>query len=61
MSGHKTPMSPDVMHTHVPNQTLKNIKVWCVDEGVLPPVTPINPYLGEGRKKLVTFYMPNHI
>ena len=52
MSGHETPMPPDVMHTpdatkevslETTNQTLKTVKFWCVDEGVLPPVTPINP------------------
>ena len=52
MSGHQTPMSPDVMHTpdaikevspETTNQTLKNVKFWCVDEGVLPPVTTLIP------------------
>ena len=55
MSGHETPVSPDLMHTpdatkevslETTNQTLINVKFWCVNEGVLPPMTPINPYLG---------------
>ena len=46
MSGHETPVSPDIMHTpdstkevslKTTNQTLKNVKFWCVDEGKLPP------------------------
>ena len=57
MSGNETPMSPVLMHTpdatkevslETTNRTLKNAKCWCVDEGALPPTTPINPYL-EGR------------
>ena len=60
MSGHDTPMFPDVMHTpdaikevllEITNQTLENVKFWCVDEGALPPVTPINPYLGRRAQK----------
>ena len=64
-------MSPDVMHTpdatkevslETTNRTLKNVKSWCVNKGVLPPATPINPYLGgRARKKSASFYMPNHI
>ena len=47
--------SSDTMHTpgvtqqilsEITNQKLKNVKFWCMDEGVLPPETPINPYLG---------------
>ena len=64
MSDHETPMSPDVMHTpdatkevslKTTNQTLKNIKIWCVSKGALPPVTPISPYLGGGHKKIGYF------
>ena len=44
------------------NWGLKNIKFWYVDEGALPPVTPINPYLGaNAQKKLATFYMSVHL
>ena len=52
MSGHETSMSPDLMHTPdatkevslETNRTLKNVKFWCVNEGALSPMTPINPY-----------------
>ena len=45
MSGHETPMSPDVMHKpdatkevclKITNQTLKMVRIWCADEVVLP-------------------------
>ena len=60
MSGHETPMSPDLMHTpdatkevslETTNQTLKKVKFWCVDKGALPPMTPVNPNLGGGHEK----------
>ena len=52
MSGNETPMSPDLMHTpdaikevslETTNQTLKNIKFWCVDEGHCPLQPPLIP------------------
>ena len=33
------------------NQNLKKVNFWCVDEGALPPTTPVNPYLGGMREK----------
>ena len=42
-------------------QNLKNIKFWCVDEGALPPVTPVNPYLGGGHEKYGPFLTPIHL
>ena len=56
MSAHKTPWFSGGMHTlgatqwippEIAIQNLKNIKFWCVNEGMLLPATPINPYLGE--------------
>ena len=33
-----------------------------MDEGALPPMTPINPYLGGNvRKKWATFYLSVHL
>ena len=55
MSGHETPRSFGGMHTpgvaqciapETANQLLKNGKFFGGDKGVLPPATPINPYLG---------------
>ena len=71
MSGHETPRSFGGMHTpgvalciapETANRLLKNGKFFGGDEGALPPVTPINPYLG-GRhaKKWATFLKPSHI
>ena len=37
--------------SEIANQKLKNIKFWCMDEGALPPVTPVNPYLGANVQK----------
>ena len=38
------------------NQNFKKVNFWCVDEGALPPMTPINPYLGGNAwKKWATF------
>ena len=60
MSGHETPRSFGGMHTpgvsqcivpETANQLLKNGKIFGGDEGALPPVTPINPYLGEDAPK----------
>ena len=46
----------------IANQKLKNVKFCCIDEGVLPPVTPNNPYLGaNAQKKWATFYMSVHL
>ena len=64
-SGHETPGSSDAMHTpdviqqilsEIANWNLKNVKFCGMDEGVLPPMTPGNPYLGgNARKKWATF------
>ena len=32
--------------SEIANWNLKNVKFWGMDEGALPPMTPINPYLG---------------
>ena len=48
------PCTPDVTQeilSEIANQNLKNIKFWCMDQGALPPVTPINPYLGGNMQK----------
>ena len=66
MSAHETPRSSGGMHTLGATQwippeiaiwNLKNIKFWCVDEGVLPPVTPINLYLGGKAQKMGHFFL----
>ena len=52
--------SSDAMHTpdvtqqillEIANRNLKNVKFWCMDEGALLHVTPINPYLGGNTQK----------
>ena len=59
-SGHETSRSSDAMHTpdadqqilsEMANQNLKKVNFWCVDKGALPPMTPVNPYLGGMHKK----------
>ena len=71
MSGHETPRFFDGMHIpgvtqcispETANGNLKNGKLFCGNEGVLPPATPVNPYLRVGVPKygphfkiLVTF------
>ena len=54
-SGHETLGSSAAMHTpdaaqqilsEMSNPNLKKVNFWCVNEGMLPPMTPINPYLG---------------
>ena len=57
--------TPDVIQqilSEIANWNLKNVKFWGMDEGVLPPMTPINPYLGgNARKKWATFYLSVHL
>ena len=46
--------TPDAAQQILPemaNQNLKKVNIWCVDEGVLPPTTPINPLLGGNVQK----------
>ena len=31
-----------------PLTLLKIVRIWCADDGVVSPVTPIDPYVGEG-------------
>ena len=41
--------TPDVIQqilSEIANWNLKNVKFCGMDEGALPPMTPINPYLG---------------
>ena len=66
MSAHETPRSSGGMHTlgatqlknhEIAIRNLKNVKFWCVDEGALPPVTPINPFLGGGHEKNGPFFL----
>ena len=50
--------TPDVIQqilSEIANWNLKNVKFWGMDEGALPPMTPINPYLGEYVKKMSHF------
>ena len=46
-----TPDAAQQILSDMANPNFKNINFWCVDEGVLPPMTPINPYLGEMHEK----------
>ena len=41
-----TPDAAQQILSEMANQNLKKVNFWCVDEGELPPMTPINPYLG---------------
>ena len=52
-----TPDAIQQILSEIANWNLKNVKIWGTDEGVLPPMTPVNPYLGGNvRKKWATFY-----
>ena len=65
MSANETPRSSGGMDTlsatqqippEISIQNLKNIEFYCVGEGALPPVTPVNPYLwGSALQKLNIF------
>ena len=46
-----TPGATQQLLSEIANWKLKNIKFWCMDQGALPPVTPINPYLGANAQK----------
>ena len=59
--------SSDAMHTpdfiqqilsEIANWNLKNVKFWGMDEGALPPMTPINPYLGGNMCKKMRHFLP---
>ena len=43
-----TPDAAQQILSEMANQNLKKVNFWCVDEGALPPMTPVNPYLGGG-------------
>ena len=47
----QTPDAAQQILFEMANQNLKKVNFWCVDERVLPPMTPINPYLGETCEK----------
>ena len=57
--------TPDVIQqilSEIANWNLKNVKFWGMDEGALPPMTPVNPYLGGNAwKKWATFYLSVHL
>ena len=46
-----TPDADQQILLEMANQNSKKVNFWCVDEGVLPPMTPINPYLGGTHEK----------
>ena len=57
-SGHEILGSSPAMHTpgaaqqilsEMANRNLKKVNFWCVDKGALPPMTPLNPYLGGNK------------
>ena len=53
--------TPDVIQqilSEIANWNLKNVKFWGMDEGVLPPTTPINPYLGGNAWKKMGQFLP---
>ena len=53
-------MLPQQILSEMSNQNLKKVNFWCVDEGALPPTTPINPYLeGNAWKKWGHFLIIN--
>ena len=46
--------TPDVFQqilSEIANWNLENVKFWGMDEGALPPTTPINPYLGGNARE----------
>ena len=57
--------TPDVIQqilSEIANWNLKNVKFCGMDEGALPPMTPVNPYLGGNAwKKWATFYLSVHL
>ena len=51
-----TPDAAQQILSEMANQNLKKVNFWCVDKGALPPMTPINAYLGGNvRKKWASF------
>ena len=66
VKGYRNTGSSDAMHTpgvtqqilsEIANWKLKNVRFWCMDEGVLPPATPINPYLGANAWKKKSHFL----
>ena len=57
-----TPGVTQYIASETANLNLKNGKFFGGDQGVLPPATPINPYLGgRSTEKWATFLKPSHI
>ena len=46
-----TPDATQQILSEMANQNLKQVNFWCVNEGALLPMTPINPYLGGNAQK----------
>ena len=46
-----TPDAAQQILSEMANWNLKKVNFWCVDEGALSPMTPINPYLGGNAHK----------
>ena len=44
-------MLPSKYLSEMANQNLEKVNFWCVDEGALPLMTPINTYLGGNNAK----------
>ena len=46
-----TPDATQQILSEMANKNLKNLKFWCMDKGMLPPVTLFSPYLGVNVRK----------
>ena len=46
-----TPDAAQQILSEMANQNFKKVNFWCVDEGAVPPMTPVNPYLGGNVQK----------
>ena len=44
--------------SEIANWNLKNVKFWGMDEGALPPTTPINPSLGGDTWQKMSHFWP---
>ena len=54
-----TPDAAQQILSEMANQNLKKVNFWYVDEGALPPMTTINPYLGGNAQKMGHFLIVN--
>ena len=54
-----TPDADQQILLEMANQNLKKVNFWCVDEGALAPMTPVNPYLAGNTWKNEPLFIAN--